>query len=143
MSEGNISVQVFDKLQEYLNTLADQWVAEKDVISKKWISFNNLQLVKITNFLFNSLDGLIQFVEPLIPSGTDKKLAVLTAAGKLFDFISKEAFPLILTPFVPMIKKVIIDVLISNAIDFFVAKYNDGSWKTPSNTLTPNPPEGV
>lgn len=131
MSDGNISAQAFDKLQEYLNVLVEKWNEEKEVISKKWFTFNNIQLVKVTNFLLQSLDGLIQFVEPLIPTGTDKKLAVMAAAGQLFDFISKEAFPVILTPFVPMIKKVIIDVLISNAIDFFVAKYNEGAWKAP------------
>jgi len=138
MSDGKISVQAFDKLQEYLNILVEKWNVEKEAVSKKWFSFNNLQLVKVSNFLLQSLDGLIKFVEPLIPSGTDKKLAVMVAAGQLFDFISKEAFPIILTPFVPMIRKVIIDVLISNAIDFFVSKYNEGAWKTPEIN-----PEGV
>lgn len=139
MSDGKISAQAFDKLQEYLKNLVEKWTEQKETVSKKWFSFNNLQTVKITNFLLQSLDGLIQFVEPLIPSGTDKKLAVMTAAGQLFDFISKEAFPIILTPFVPMIRKVIIDILISNAIDFFVSKYNEGSWKTPEVT----PSEGA
>lgn len=131
---AKITVQAFDQIQIYFNELVDIWKAQQENVKKSWFFFNNSYLVKAVTFLMNSLDGLIKFVEPLIPAGEDKKEAVMTIVSQLFDKIAAAAIPMILTPFVPMIKKIFMEIVVSNAIDFFVDKYNEGAWKMSEET---------
>jgi len=119
--------EVLKNLEIYLNDLKIRWDNE-GVTSKGWLFLARTRLVKGTIFITNCLDELIQFVEYLIPEGKDKKSAVLSILGKLFDHVVYEAFPIWLRPFTPTIKKIILDAIIGVAIDFIVAKYNAGIW---------------
>ena len=118
---------VLRNLEEYLNDLKMRWDNE-GVNEKGWLFVARTRLVKGTAFIINCLDELIQFVENLIPDGKDKKAAVLSILGKLFDHVIYEAFPVWLKPFAPVIKKIVLDVIVGVAIDFIVGKYNTGIW---------------
>jgi hypothetical protein len=123
---------ILQKLETRVESLRQKWDAENPPGSVWW-SIHRTRLMKATSFLIGSLDGLIQFVEDLIPDGLDKKETVMAVTGKLFDYIVATAFPIWLKPFSGVIKKVIINIIISNAIDFIVGKYNEGAWKMEKN----------
>lgn len=120
--------EVLNKIEAYLEDLKKRWDAENPD-GNTWWKVHRLRLVKGTGFIINSLDRLIQFVEELIPEGKDKKATVMTIVAQLFDYIVVQAFPLWLKPFAPTIKRIIVEVLVASAIDFIVAKYNEGVWK--------------
>lgn len=90
---------------------------------------------KITRFLIDCLDELIVIVEDLIDLGPDKKATVLCAINKIYDAIVAKSLPIWLVPFSPMIKRFVINIAISAAIDFIVLKYTLGTWK-PNTTNT-------
>lgn len=119
---------VLKKLETYIVDLKARWDQENPA-SKSWWRVPRSQILEATRFIINSLDELINFVEPIIPSGSDKKAAVVAVVGNIFDYIVLNAFPLWLKPFSAMIKTIVIDVIINAMIDFIVAKYNAGFWK--------------
>lgn len=125
---------VIHKLESYLADLKTRW--SQDAPATSWWTLPSKYIHIASSFLIGTLDELILFVEDIIPEGTDKKAAVIAVVGKLFDYIVVQAFPLWLKPFAPIIKKVVIDITISNLIDFFVAKYNAGFWKQEANGET-------
>lgn len=122
---------VLDKLESYLVDLKSRWDQETE--SKSWWKITRTYLVKSTIFLIDSIDELVLFVENIIPEGSDKKLAVLTLLGKMFDYIVVNAFPFWLRPLAPTIKTIVIDIIISHLIDFIVGKYNAGFWQKGTN----------
>lgn len=124
--------EVLQKLQNFLEDSKAQWASE-NTASKSWINISKTNLVNVTVFLLHKTDDLIQYVETFIANGPDKKAAVLIVLAKLFDSISDSAFPLWLKPFVPTIKQILISVILSNLIDFIVAKYRAGFWKMEQN----------
>ena len=83
---------------------------------------------RITNFLMRALDDFIVAVDDAGILGPDKKATVLLATSKLYDYVVKEGMPLWLAPFAWTIKQYVIYVLVSNAIDWLVSKYQ-GGWK--------------
>lgn len=98
-------------------------------LKASWINVavkNNLSAWK---FLIDSLDALINFVEVKfqIP-GSDKKQIVINAINDLYDYVIASNLPILLKPFSGIIKKYFINVILSILIDYFVSKYNDGSW---------------
>lgn len=131
LSTDEIQV-VIQKLENYLNDLKVRWDAE-GVTEKGWIFTAKKRLIKGTAFLIHCIDELIQFVEDLIPEGKDKKAAVISVLEKLYDYVIAPAFPIFLKPFTSTIKKIVLDVIVSIAIDFFVGKYNAGFWNGEEN----------
>jgi hypothetical protein len=123
---------ILHQLDGLLDNLRHQWDQE-NTIKPSWWKMNSVRLIKGTQFIIRSLDHMIQWVEDLIPTGTDKKAAVTLMVGKLFDYIVAAAFPIWLRPFAPIIRKIVIDIIIGNIIDFIVAKYNEGIWKKDVN----------
>jgi hypothetical protein len=131
---------VTKKIEVLLVQLEAKWDAENQAAgTTSWFSINKTRLISGTVYILDSIDQLINFVEDLIPQGKDKKAAVLEIAGKLFDYIVVESFPVILKPYVPVIKKIILDVLFSSMIDFIVKKYRDGSWSLDNKVVTDVP----
>lgn len=120
---------VVKKLELYLKDLEIRWDQEYNT-KKTWFSFSKSVVLKSTQFLLNVVDELVIFVEQLIPSGSDKKLAVMAIVEKLFDYIAAQAFPLWLKPFTKTIKNIVISIIISELIDYIVAKYNAGYWSS-------------
>lgn len=83
----------------------------------------------VVQFLTQALDSLINFlVEQGIP-GADKKATVLNAISNLWDYVVNPLIPFWVRPFAGVIKNFVINVIISNAIDWIVAKYQSGAWK--------------
>lgn len=127
LSTDDIQKIVTD-LAVFLEDMKKRWDMENPE-KKSWYKFNKTYLVKSTIFLLNVTDELIQFVEEVVPSGPTKKALVLSIVAKLFDYISIEAYPIWLRPFVPAIKELIVSVIISNLVEFIVSKYKAGYWK--------------
>lgn len=126
---SNVEIQgVISQLESYLNDLKTRWNNEQEE-KTSWFSISKSYLFKGTKFIIGCLDELILFVEDLIPEGKDKKQTVMIMVNKLFDYIVIQAFPFWLKPFVKVIKEIVINILISNLIDYIVDKYNSGYWK--------------
>jgi len=126
---------IIKKLEAYLADLKKQWDVQK-LPAPSWWKLNRVRMATGTSFIIDSLDKLVQFVEGLIPAGTDKKAAVVTLLDKLFDYVITPCLPIWLRPFAPIIKDVLINFLIGNMIEFVVAKYNKGIWKKDVNNAT-------
>lgn len=119
---------VLEKLELYLNDLKIRWDHEKSESANSWFSIPRSYILKATIFIVSILDELITFVEPIIPEGSDKKIAVMAVVNKLFDYIVIQAFPLWLKPFAETIKSILVGIIISHLIDFIVEKYRSGYW---------------
>ena len=89
----------------------------------------------VTNFLLMALDDFVMVVSTAVISGPDKKATVLDAIGRIYDYTMAEALPIWLVPFAGVLRQYIIYVLISNAIDWMVAKYRNGSWKSAQSAM--------
>ena len=121
-----------EKLSERILAILDKWDANlKD--STSWFDQRKSDLVNGAMFLVSSVDDLINLVEEFVISGPDKKQLVLESISKIYDYIIAEAMPFFLKPFNPYIKNFIVDFVISNLIDFFVNKYNEGLWGDNNN----------
>jgi hypothetical protein len=90
-----------------------------------------VSLSKVTNFLMYALDGLVNAVNEAVITGPDKKATVLDALDRLYEYTVREALPFWLRPVASPIKSYVIHVLVSNAIDWMVLKYKQGSWSSP------------
>jgi len=91
---------------------------------------------KITRFLIDSVDELVLIVEGLVDLGPDKKATVLAAVEKLYDAIVAKSLPTWAKPFSPIIRKFVINVLVSSTIDFIVGKYKEGAWKPKDEAIS-------
>lgn len=120
--------EVLQKVASYLEDAKLQW-DNQNPDKKGWFTLNKGNIIKATIFLLGVTDDLIQFVETFIPDGADKKAAVLLVTAKLFDYIATKSFPAFISPFVPMIREIVISIIISNLIEFIVSKYKAGYWK--------------
>lgn len=125
-------MEAIDIINKYISDLSVKWDAETEEFKFKWTKFwqkSKIKMMHVVPFLLHSLDGLINLVDDLIDDGKDKKKAVLNATSILYDYIITTAMPMWMRPFSSKIKDFVINVIISEAIDWIVAKYRDGSWK--------------
>lgn len=95
----------------------------------------SINLSAVTKFLLLALDDLVVTISDHLMSGADKKATVLAAIETLYDYTVREVLPIWLRPLASPIKNYVIYVLISNAIDWMVAKYRNGSWKSAQGAL--------
>lgn len=121
------TTNIKDLLIAIISEIFANWMAIPK--SNNWF-FGKVNWSNVVNFVSQSLDKLIQFVEEKFPelNGQSKKEVVLQAASVIYDMISKEIMPVFLKPFNTQIKSFIINVVLSNIIDFLVKKYNEGGW---------------
>ncbi len=120
--------EVIKLVESYLVDLQLRWDAEKPPYVGKFGICRNY-LTKGTIFLLQTLDEMIQFVEGIIPLGKDKKETVMLVVGKMFDYIIMSVLPIWLKPMSIIIRKVAVEIIFSEMIDFVVEKYNAGYWK--------------
>lgn len=120
---------VLNQVDDFLDNIKKQW-DDTNNSPRTWWRVNTIHLMNGTQFIINSLDHMIQWVEDLLPAGKDKKATVTLMAAKLFDYIVVQAFPIWLKPFAPAIKTIIINIVISSIVDFIVDKYKNGIWNT-------------
>lgn len=118
-----------DNVESAVAMLKAVWASQSQ---KRSIRISASGLSRVTNFLLFSLDMLVKVADEAILTGPDKKATVLDAVERLYDFTIREALPIWLIPVAGPIKAYIIRVLVSNAIDWVVAKYRDGSWRSES-----------
>ena len=114
-----------EAVEAMLEGLKTAWDAQK---SSRSFWGGGVSLSKVTNFLLYSLDGVVNAVNEAVITGPDKKATVLAALERLYDYTVREALPIWMRPLAGPIKAYIIHVLVSNAIDWIVAKYKSGSW---------------
>lgn len=124
---------VLRQLDAQLDQLKAKWDSQNPTAAPSWWRMNRERLVRGTQFIIDSLDRTILFIEDLVPAGSDKKAAVTLIAARLFDYIVVAALPIWLKPFAPAIRGVVINIVVSNTIDFIVKKYNQGIWKKDVN----------
>lgn len=124
-----------EEIQNFIEAMKALWDSSNPTIPW-WKFWKKVNFARVVNFLIGCLDQLIEFVEQTAIPGPDKKATVLEAVGKIYDYIIAEAMPFWLRPFSGKIRNFIINVLISNFIDWSVAKYKKGSWRpTPKEQL--------
>ena len=121
--------QVIQSVSQYLGDLKSRWDSEKPE-SKGWLGVSREYLVKGTLFILKSVDEMIQYVEGIIPSGKDKKETVIIVAGSLFDYIIADCLPIWMKPMKSTIRKIMIDIIVGELIDFIVEKYKSGVWNS-------------
>ena len=118
-------------IQNYVTILRAEW--DQTQPKRNWWQFwKRASFVSVTKFLLKALDDLIAYVDEVVDTnGADKKATVIWAVGEIYDYIVKEAMPVILKPFAPQIKDIIVNGVISPAIDWMVDKYRNGNWRKP------------
>ena len=125
-----------DVVEERLTKLMEEWDEETKGEAAPWWQFwrwgSRIGLTKVTDFLIRALDQIINIVDDVIDVGPDKKATVLDAINRLYDYVAVQAIPIWLRPIAGTIKNYIVNTLISNAIDWIVEQYNNGSWKNKS-----------
>jgi|TARA_Y100000034_G_scaffold86053_1_gene103154 hypothetical protein len=134
-----------NELESKVNELLNAWKTENP-IKKGWFGFlSNVKVSfnKICAFLINSLDEFIQLVDDKLGDGADKKATVMVYVEKLYDEIVTLSLPIFLKPFNIPIKRFVIMVIVSGAIDFVVAKYRDGSWRNKWNDIADDAEDGI
>jgi hypothetical protein len=114
-----------DAIEIRLSTYKAAWDATNE---KKNFWPSKASLSRVTNFLLFALDDFIKIVSEVGIPGPDKKATVLFAVSNLYDYVAAGSLPIWLKPFSPIIKQYIVYVLISNAIDWIVNKYQGGNW---------------
>lgn len=120
--------EALKKLTQFLEDAKKQWDIQNPN-PKSWLGLNRGVMMKATMFLTDMTDDLIQYVEDMMSAGPEKKAAVLMIMGQLFDYVLKSFAPVWLSPFVPVIKQIVVSIIIGNLIDFIVQKYRSGYWK--------------
>ena len=130
LTKGDIQ-NILGQLDGFVDALQRQWDEKR--AGAGWLWVNRGRLVDGTRFVLASLDQMIQWVEDIIPSGVDKKAAVMMMAGKLFDYVVAPAFPIWLKPATPLIRELVVNILVSAVIDFIVSKYHTGIWMKDEN----------
>lgn len=119
--------QIIAQLENYLNDLKSRWDQDNSQKKSYW-KVNFEIIIKGCQFILAATDELILFVNQSILANSDKKAAVMSVSGNLFDYIITQSFPFWLKPFAPTIKSIIINIVVSNMIDFIVSKYKAGFW---------------
>jgi len=123
-------VQPVSIIQELIIRLRNQWDVEVPPVNTPWWKFwaQRCSIHLATLFLLNCLDDLIIGIDKELIIGADKKATVLDAINNLYDYTIKEILPIWARPIAGPIKTYIIYTLMSNTIDFMVAKYHSAVW---------------
>lgn len=120
--------QVIDLVQDYLVDMKRKWDSQAPE-SRGWFGVPRDYLVKGSLFILLSVDEMVQFVEGIIPLGSDKKETVLLVSDKLLEYIILGNLPMWMKPCSSAIRKIVVNIVISELVDFMVEKYRSGAWK--------------
>lgn len=106
----------------------DKWSRLKK--AKTGLFSGGINLGDAVRFFLAVIDeSIIQAEGKSSYTGAEKKALVLSVLSKIYDTVIGANLPYWAYPFAGLIKSIVIDVIVSNAIDYFVGKYNEGSWK--------------
>jgi hypothetical protein len=89
------------------------------------------------------MDEFVQLIDDQLIDSADKKATVMVYVEKLYDEIVTLSLPIFLKPFSMPIKRFVIMVVVSGAIDFVVTKYRDGSWRKKWDELADDAEDGI
>lgn len=96
--------------------------------AKTGLFSSGVNLSVVTQFIINALDEAIKYAQLNMTDGAEKKAFVMLVISRLYDTTVGANLPYWLYPFASSVKNVIINVIVSNAIDWIVQKYKDGQW---------------
>jgi hypothetical protein len=124
-----------DAIEVFVEAMQKQWDETKPSVPW-WKFWKRISFTPVTNYLIQILDDLVAYlIEHNIP-GEDKKATVLDAIGKVYDYIVAAAMPFWLKPFSGMIRRFILETVLSASIDWIVEKYKNGDWRPkPANEV--------
>lgn len=126
-------VHEVSEILEYVNALTKEWDKIRgNIPAWQFWKKSYAGMHKATQFLLQSVDGLVMLVDDMIELGPDKKATVLHALNVLYEYVVREAVPIYLRPFAGRIKDYVIYTLASSAIDWMVGKYREGAWRSGS-----------
>lgn len=126
------SVHRIEEVEKKLDFYRNLWNSQR---CRKSLWVPNVSLSKVTNFLLVALDDLVVTVSSVLIPGPDKKATVLYAIDMLYDHVIREAMPIWMRPIAGPVKHYIVYILISNAIDWMVVKYQNGNWRGKETSL--------
>lgn len=124
-------VKSVDAVQKLILELIAKWDAEVPPVSKSWWEVWVMPRSSVREaiiFLLNCLDALVLAIDNELMAGADKKATVLDAISTLYDYTVRELLPVWAKPFSGVIKQYVVYVVVSNAIDWLVAKYHNAVW---------------
>jgi len=115
-----------------MSEFADQMMADKTAeMRDRWgMQVATKDRSAAVEFLTNTVDELIRYVEQTFElTGDKKKELVLSAVDKIYDNVIVGMLPFWARPFSGLIKRFVVDTVVNVAIDFIVSKYNAAEWK--------------
>lgn len=126
------TAQRVEEIEKRIEFYRNLWDSQRNRRSL-WVP--KVSLSTVTNFLMVALDDLVVTIASFVLPGPDKKATVLDAIDRLYDYTIREAMPFWMRPIAGPVKSYVIHVLISSAIDWMVAKYQNGNWSPKDSTL--------
>lgn len=111
-----------DEILKLLNDIKSRWNNLQNLKSG-WLNTSSKFSLAVP-FLLKALDELMVFMNRFEMPGTAKKSVVMEAASDLYDYIIGPILPFWIRPFSSKIKDLVINVLVSEFIDFLIAKIN-------------------
>lgn len=109
-----------EQIRKLVEELKLQWNLKQNV--KGGFIVSGSKFASVVQFFYYAIDKLMELANEFDVPGIVKKSAVMDAVNNLYDSWINPLLPLYLKPFSGSIKKLIVDTLISNLIDFLVDK---------------------
>ena len=131
--------QKLQAVDDYVSGKIKEWLDGVAQHPTHWWEFwkQDASTYKAAQFVIKTVDDLVLLVQEQIPVGADKKATVLIALGTIYDFVVTSSLPLWLKPFSKQVRLLLINVVMSEMIDFLVNKYKTGSWGTSKSFAAP------
>lgn len=118
----------------YAESTKRLWEALQNV--KTGFTVSKADLITASKFLLTALDEAVKYAQENMTVGAEKKVFVLTVIGRLYDSTIGPLLPYWLYPFSSYLKNFVVNILLSQLIDYVVGKYKSGDW---GNFVQPTP----
>jgi hypothetical protein len=112
---------------QFLETEIQRWHAEYPQDGGLAILTGKVPLRDVIKFLIESADEFVVMVGGMVGTTSDVQNIVLNLLNKLYDTIIIGILPIWIKPFSSLIKYVIVDILLSNLIDYLINQYATGA----------------
>lgn len=129
MEESKVQAQSLSlaPVQEFLALEEQRWQKEFPNENGWAIFTGKVPLRAVIKFLIESTDEFVIMVGGIVGSTGDVKSIVLNLVSSLYDTIIVGVLPIWVRPFSGVIKYLIINVILSNLIDYLINQYKTGA----------------
>ena len=114
-------------IEQFLEGEVQRWRAEHLNTGGWAILSGKVPLRDVLSFMIESTDEFVVMVGSMLGSSGDVKTIVMDLVTKLYDNVIEGVLPIWLKPFSGTIKFLIINVVLSNLIDYLIAQYKSGA----------------